>query len=99
MVGVIRLWNHGRREFGQIKPLMVRHITKVMFGRPIQHGFVKWRVETHQWAAVNKFEKSKQRFARIVAATGRMEVHRAADIGLVNTPVFVNLTIGYLFPL
>ncbi len=32
-------------------------------------------------------------------ATGRMEVHRAADIGLANTPVIVNLTIGYLFPL
>ena len=32
-------------------------------------------------------------------ATGRTEVHRAADIGLANTPVIVNLTVGYLFPL
>lgn len=32
-------------------------------------------------------------------ATGRMEVHRAADIGLANTPLIVNVTVGYLFPL
>jgi hypothetical protein len=32
-------------------------------------------------------------------ATGQIEVHRTADIGIANSPIIVNLSIGYLFSL